>query len=550
MFKAIAQHLSLPQPLITKSAGTKKRRRAARPCPATAQVEHLESRQLLAATAISDDFKVERPAADSPDRYPYDAAMMEDGRFVMVWTDLPPYVPGYVNFNLYAQRFHADGSKLGEMMTIAATSQFSESQASVAIAPNGNFVVTWLSQRVIRDVDPDRDIEFALYDWQGQRIAGGRVGLPDSAGFRMQESPPDVDMADDGSFVIVAQADLKVAQSELSAMYYRAYDSLGRALTENIQYFNVDDPSGGEKRNPQIAVRPDGKGFVLAYDRTVRIWIEGDPDIVISETKHVQISTYNLDSDTGIASRRTTYTVDGSQESWSPDIAIDPRNRFTVGFVRHTGIGFYTVQMQHFDWNGRLLKQDLEVSRLRKSLASQTTRDRGGSTAPKSICRRRRVVRHHLVRHLRHVIRDEHRSRRIRQRVRRLRSPTDHQCTQRADMGTREPAIQNRLSISSSGYQVGRWIRHCFRGPRRCLCKNLPEPDPNGAASGLEWKCRQSNRESGSGIDEQCRGACHRRGGYRCRFCVMAFQQPCLVPGYTIRFQERGGDVSQLGRIG
>ena len=71
-----------------------------------------------------------------------DAAIYEDGRFVVVWESW--YQDGS-NRGVYAQRFDPNGNKTGEEFLVNTTTSKSQARPSVKYFNSGNFIVVWES---------------------------------------------------------------------------------------------------------------------------------------------------------------------------------------------------------------------------------------------------------------------------------------------------------------------------------------------------------------------------------------------------------------------
>jgi len=327
--------------------------------------------------------RVSRTADETALRYPHDTAIAPDGRYVIVWSDLPPHSPGLVNFNLYAQRYNADGTEFGGRIAVATSSQFSETSPTVAMTSNGTFVVSWISELVTRDVAArDTDSRFALYAWDGDLIAARQVMWNDGIGDRLLESNPVIDTADDGSFVVASFGRREIAGQPLEGFWYRSFDAGGRP-TSSASFLIPDLLHSVDRRNPRIAVRPDGRGFALAYEaiRTMTIVIDGRTIPIL--THSVRFTTFDMEPSTGRTTRRHMGTISGPKEEMKPDIAVDAQLRVTVAYVEEQGIGTHAVKMKRFTWGGSLIGEDSQVSRLRSTPAAASTTERIGNGAPR-----------------------------------------------------------------------------------------------------------------------------------------------------------------------
>ena len=72
-------------------------------------------------------------------------AVRDDGSFVIAWTSLLQDAGG--NFGVYARRFNAAGAALSADILVNTTQSGDQSQPSIALTPDGGFVVTWTDRR-------------------------------------------------------------------------------------------------------------------------------------------------------------------------------------------------------------------------------------------------------------------------------------------------------------------------------------------------------------------------------------------------------------------
>ena len=103
-------------------------------------IERLESRQLLAATPVGPEFRVNSATPNS--QAAASMAMDADGDFVVTWESNLQDGGGY---GIYAQRYNAAGVVQGDEFRVNTTTANEQRNATVAIDADGDFVVTWQS---------------------------------------------------------------------------------------------------------------------------------------------------------------------------------------------------------------------------------------------------------------------------------------------------------------------------------------------------------------------------------------------------------------------
>lgn len=186
-------------------------------------------------------------------------AVAENGDFVIVWHG--NYEPG-ISREIYAREFNADGTPKGDEFQVNTTGHHGASDPSVAIAPNGDFVVVWNS---LQQDDPENlaGVQFGGVGVFAQRFnaAGEPVGTEfqvNTYTYGNQESPS-VAMDASGNFVIAWTSYL---QDETGySVYLQRYNADGTAVGGE---YRVSD-EGLLGRVPVIAMAPDGD-FVVAWE--------------------------------------------------------------------------------------------------------------------------------------------------------------------------------------------------------------------------------------------------------------------------------------------
>jgi hypothetical protein len=177
-------------------------------------------------------------------------AMDSNGNFVAVWV-----ADGNLDGDgkgIFAQCFDASGNKLGGELAVNTTTAKDQTQASVAMDSNGNFVVVWVSQ------DQDPDGTDGIY---GQRF--NAAGLAQGGEFRVNstvgdsQSDPSVAMDAGGNFTVVWTSH----QSGNLDVFVRRYDAAGNALAAEAV---VNTTAGGDQSDADVAMDSAGN-FVVVW---------------------------------------------------------------------------------------------------------------------------------------------------------------------------------------------------------------------------------------------------------------------------------------------
>ncbi len=274
------------------------------------------------------EFRVNTYLAGNQD-FP-DVAMAPDGHFVVVW-DSQQDPDG--SYGVYARFFNADGTPDGTEFRVNSHTEGIQAWGRIAMAPDGRFVVVWISE------NQDGDM-LGIY---GQRFEAD--GTPDGTEFQVNTSTantqifPSVAMAPDGHFVVVWE-DRGDLDGDRFGVFGQRFGSDG---TPDGTEFQVNTHIQGDQRAPEVAMAPDGR-FVV-------VWASWGQD--------------NSDGSSGIFGQRydaagnriggefqvNTYTID--HQIW-PSIATASDGRFVVvwqGQGMDTN-GHVSIYMQRYDASG------------------------------------------------------------------------------------------------------------------------------------------------------------------------------------------------------
>jgi len=216
------------------------------------------------------------------------------GNFVVIWTS----DWSSTDFDIHGQRFAANGSRFGTEFTVASSPK-SEFDPGVAMAANGDFVVTY----TLQFNSTDRDVKAVQY-----RANGAVVRLIDVATSTRVEEQASVAAAADGRFAVAYQSDNNVYVARYTAAGVRSGLSTvaGTAAVE---------------READVAMDNTGNVLVVWQQQTGSSW-----DVVGRS-----IST------TGALGSVFTVAATAAQETL-PSIAVDPSTgKFAVAYQSQSG---------------------------------------------------------------------------------------------------------------------------------------------------------------------------------------------------------------------
>jgi hypothetical protein len=202
-------------------------------------LEALEGRQLL---SLGPEFTVNTTTINS--QFDPDVASSSDGMSVVVWTNSNSPSDQQIRAQIYNRSEQKQGPEI-----LVAGSLLSANSPSVAMDPQGNFVVAW------RQTEPGGDTNVLA---QRFNASGARVGGVVSVGVgTFKEHDPDVAIDAFGRFTVAYVRDTNNSNPDVFAKRYDASNDL-------VNVFNVGTSSGVESR-PSIAMTPDGR-FDVAYN--------------------------------------------------------------------------------------------------------------------------------------------------------------------------------------------------------------------------------------------------------------------------------------------
>jgi uncharacterized repeat protein (TIGR01451 family) len=203
--------------------------------------------QSVALTANAAETLVNTETVDNQN-YPA-IGMDADGNFVITWHSNLQDGSGY---GIFAQRFSAAEVPQGLEFQVNSYTSNAQGNATVAMAPNGDFTVVWQSQ------GQDAGVAWGVY---AQRYFAD--GSTDGAEFRVNsefpqdQAMPSAAMDSQGNLVVVFQG---YGSSDSYGIHGRLYDSSGTALSTA---FLVHDVTADIESAPSVARAPDGNWIVV-----------------------------------------------------------------------------------------------------------------------------------------------------------------------------------------------------------------------------------------------------------------------------------------------
>jgi hypothetical protein len=231
---------------------------------------------------------------------------------------------------------------------ILVSSAANSSAPQVAVATNGDFVVTWQSRLPQPGQTPR--IWYRLYRADG---------VPKGKALRASGSPagefgPSIGLGEDGSFVIVWEG----GDDRDRSVFGRRFDVQGEPLSGRFRLSTITD---GSQIQATVARAADG-GFLAA-------WTSG-PEIFPVRLSDVYIRRF--DAAGKPLGPEAPAGVNTFHEQSEPLVVAIENGSFLVGWTSFGGEGtFYDVFARRFDDDGTPLGEEFEVSNSEASVVSQ-----------------------------------------------------------------------------------------------------------------------------------------------------------------------------------
>lgn len=242
--------------------------------------------------------------------------MAADGSFVVAWASRAQQAGDTDGWAVKAQRFAADGRKVGGEFLINQTAAKDQWQPSISVAADGQFVVAWTSSAAANKVFV-RHYDAAGNTLRGEVLASG----VNTAG---NQTVPSVAIAADGSYVVAWQSDNGGTAKAIFAQRFNADDTL-RGAGFRVNTYDADDQT-----QPSVAVGANG-AFVIAWTSAKQ---DGDAGGIYAQL-------YKADgSRDGVEFRVNTVTARDQNRA---SAAMDGAGNFTIAWTSDGKSGGLTI---------------------------------------------------------------------------------------------------------------------------------------------------------------------------------------------------------------
>jgi hypothetical protein len=209
-------------------------------------------------TRLGEEFQVNTYTDNHQGDNALAVAMAPDGRFVVTWRSIgqDDGNPGVGGGGLYAQRFAANGAPSGAEFRIPIGTAGEQAYPGVAVAfdPSGGFVAVWPNRPELCCASGNSDILGRRFDASGRPVSGE---------FRVDSDPaqtnvgsPELAMDAAGNFLVVYEGVDGDGVGIFARYFARNATPLGRDFRVNVE-------TSGNQHSPKVAADPDGNFFVV-----------------------------------------------------------------------------------------------------------------------------------------------------------------------------------------------------------------------------------------------------------------------------------------------
>jgi hypothetical protein len=174
-------------------------------------------------------------------------AMTPEGSFVVAWQTIVQS-----NLEVRARRFDSSGAPAGGEIAVNTRTGNANSDPAVALDAHGNFVVAWESS-----IAGSYEIRARRFDARGAALS---AELAVNADMASSQRAPALAMAADGAFIVAWRSNLD-GSLEIRA---RRFDPSGKPASDE---FPVNTTRVGDQVAPSVAIAHDGT-FVIAWENS------------------------------------------------------------------------------------------------------------------------------------------------------------------------------------------------------------------------------------------------------------------------------------------
>ncbi len=195
------------------------------------------------------------------DQYDPDIATLEDGRFVAVWSDFSQTGADLSSYAVRAQVFNADGSLSGAEFVVNTTTANLQSLPSVTALAGGGFAVAWWDASQTGGDQSASAVRAQVYTASGQQLGGEFLVNFNTLS---DQYLPTITALANGRFIVVWVDYSQTGQdTSFAAIRAQMFEPDG---TKFGFEFLVNSTTLDSQANPDVVALPDGRFMVVWED--------------------------------------------------------------------------------------------------------------------------------------------------------------------------------------------------------------------------------------------------------------------------------------------
>jgi hypothetical protein len=275
-------------------------------------------------------------------------AVASGGEFVVVWESTGSVGPDLSFTSIQGQRYASGGSALGAQFQVNTYTSLSQSEPSIAVAGDGDFVVVWAGPS---GGGTHIDILGQRYASDGSTQGGEFLVNTYMTGSQFS---PTVAAGSDGDFVVVWESN-GASGTDTSYWSVQGQRYASDGSTQGAQ-FQVNSYTTSAQRVPSVSVAPGGD-FVV-------VWGSAGSFGSDSDSSSIQGQRYASDgSPQGAEFQINTYT---NSHQALPSVAKEPDGDFVVAWESYGSAGtdseYQSIQGQRYASDGSPQGAEFQVN--------------------------------------------------------------------------------------------------------------------------------------------------------------------------------------------
>jgi Ca2+-binding RTX toxin-like protein len=192
-----------------------------------------------------------------------DITSLDDGRFVVVWTDFSQSAGDTSSNAVRGQIFNPDGSKSGGEFVVPTTVTGPQNEASIATLSDGRFVVSWTDQSHLGGDPSESAIKAQVFNATGTK--SGTEFLVNSSTAFIQDQPAITGLKNGGFVISWTDHQDALDDASFSAIRMQVYNAAGAVVGGEVL---VNTTTTNEQLESDVTALAGGRFVVTWRDRS------------------------------------------------------------------------------------------------------------------------------------------------------------------------------------------------------------------------------------------------------------------------------------------